>query len=185
MSSDTAARLYHLRPNAMRGTDLLPLAELATWAPDLHAAAMAKYVGRAWLPRMEVPALGCRRCDVVFLSALSPRLVFTELIRLGRRGGVPSWFAIPAERLRGLPAVAYDPPGRLTSAEARDEAMTPFDAGAYRELTALPAATRIHLRASFRLGRRPFLFHRVRHVLVRGVVDVADVPIEALEQEAG
>lgn len=175
-----AARLYHLAPAAMRGSTLWPLAELASSAPELHAAALRKYRGREWMPEQVIPALGCRWCEVVFLSPLSPRLIFAELVRLGRQGGVPSWFSIPAPRLRGLPSVIYRPPGRLASAEARAGAIIPFDVATYRELTVLPRATRIHYAASLRLGRRPFLFHRVPHVLVRSAVDVHDVPIESL-----
>lgn len=174
-------RLYHLLTADMRESVLLPLAMLKTTYPELHAIAWQKHLGRPWLPHASVSPLDCRWCDVV---CLSPLVIYRELAGLGRRWGQPPrWFPIDASALRDLPATSFIPPPRLASDTARRLAFQPFAIEGATEPQTLPPATRLHFRAALKLRRRPLLFHRVPHVLVRGAVDVTHAVIEQFNEQ--
>src|SRR5687767_12191852 len=88
------ARVYHLMSPGFAGEMLYPLAELRHRLPETYAAARAKYAGREWLLERPVPPLGCRWQDVVFLSPISPRLIYGALHRLGLLKRRPRWLSL-------------------------------------------------------------------------------------------
>jgi hypothetical protein len=84
---------------------------------------------------------------------------------------------IPVERLNGLSAVWYQSTGHWLNSrpgdtnalrQPPDSDFSPFDAGHYRELAAVPAKHERYLRSQLRRGEPALGFVFIPHVLVQG-----------------
>jgi hypothetical protein len=101
---------YHLCAQDFRETTLYPLNNLKKVYPDLYEREKTKFIGRESVLDFVVPGLEVVWADTVNLSALDPRLLFIERLKLGvsfssllqRR-----LVCIPIERISNFKAVNY------------------------------------------------------------------------------
>ena len=175
--------VYHAVPDRLTGTTLEPLARLKTTAPELHDAAIAKYdddPSRRNIPRRHVAKLDCAYEEVINLSPLNPSLIHQCWNDLGVSLGSSHWFAIPIDRLRGLPAVVTIPDRQTGVGEdIGDDAVTWLDPDQHQELIKLPDKTVQWYRKLANSGRRGAWFVGVPHILVKGSISVAG--LEAID----
>jgi hypothetical protein len=166
--------IYHWRQPDFAGHTLYPQSRLHEVDPALAQAARARYAGRDHLLEERIPLLDVRWSEVVFCATIHPHHLYRALAALGDRPNpARGFFAIPAKRLRGLPAVIWS----FRHDDLLPEDVAPFDPDAYTELTTLPAETAAHYAAALAAGRRPFLFQHLPHVLIAAPLDVRDVAV--------
>ena len=67
--------LYHLVPQRVVGSRLLPLNQLRESHPALYEAYARKYQGHEHLLKQPVPGLECLWSDVLFLTAVPPDVI--------------------------------------------------------------------------------------------------------------
>ena len=169
----TVPSAYHVRPEPLLGTDLLPLSALAFAAPDLYAREAAKYFDQPGMLERPVEPLRCRWKDCVFLTACHPAPLVKAFRAARLSYPVRRWLAVdcseldPARSVLMTPAcwAPGDPPPPVTSAQCTE--LTP---------ESLRAASVVDDSVLSRLrdprNRLP-LWAGVVHVLHRGPLDVS------------
>ena len=180
---------YHLCAQDFRGTTLYPLNSLRKVYPDLYEREKTKFIGRESVLDFVVPGLGVVWADTVNLSALDPRLLVLERLKLGV--SISSLLqrqlvCIPIERISNLQAVNYlgtthwinDSPGvdgvPLTPPM---EDFSPFVPSQYREIYVVPSPHRDYLLQQKAQGAPALGFVFVPHVLVAGPIDISGIEL--------
>lgn len=165
--------LYHLAPRTLHGTRLLPLNDLRDAHPALHERHARKYRGREEVMRDRVPGLGCTWGDVLFLTAVPPRVLREAHEEAGFEVPARRWFVIDPHRLEPERTRIY-----WYRHADRARKFAPENWSAFRpELATLPEATRAHYRTAASEGRRPLAFFRTPHVLYRGVLETTELHV--------
>ena len=72
MYGKSSMYLYHIAPQRLIGTNIVPLEDLKWESRTLYNQAKAKYLGREGLIDVEIPPLKCTWKEVVFLTAIHP-----------------------------------------------------------------------------------------------------------------
>lgn len=169
--------VYHAVPAHQFGTALQPLARLKSTAPELYETAISKYgddPSRRNIPRRHVGKLNCAYEEVINLSPLNPLLIHQRWRKLGVDLGSAHWFAIPLDRLLGLPAVLTIPDRQNgVGRDIGDSAVSWFDPDTYQELAQLPNKTAQWYSQLASAGKRGAWFVGVPHILVKGSISVA------------
>ncbi len=162
-------KLYHLVPQNLEGSVLYPLNQLKETRPDLYAAHVAKYAGREHVLNSRITSLGCAWNDVLFFTAIHPRVIAQAFDKIGLC--LPDRFTFfeidasaldPADTSVWLMTRTKDDPGDYV----------PFDPEDLEWYAELPDATVDYYRARYERGERPLLFNFVPHILYRGTLDI-------------
>lgn len=196
--------VYHAAPEELVGSRLVPLFALEALDPGAFASAMAKYAGRESAPHARIPGLGIRFNDTVHCAPIHPWYVRQARLAegvdpSGLHGAAVARrvYRIPIESFAGQQVIWFwgrtlwinGAPGEDVPLEPPADEFEPFDPQRYRELTAVPAAYREHLRACLARGKRPLMFVTIPHVLVVPSIDfsAAEVvdPAEPPDWERG
>ncbi|MFN8370888.1 MAG: hypothetical protein U0T83_09735 [Bacteriovoracaceae bacterium] len=85
------------------------------------------------------------------------------------------WFKIPVEKIDLNKTVIYK--YEREDAEMIDDQVLFFDSKLYSELTGLPEAAIDFYKKCAEVKRRPLLFHRVPHILMKSKLDISDCVI--------
>ncbi len=168
--------LYHIKPTHLVGDIIYPLQELKALYPDIYTKQMQKYQGREWVPENRIPMLNCTWADVVFLTAVHPATITAALKACGDR------------EERHFDAFAFEPSNLDQSRLAVYEFAPPEErvSGWYRafEVSALAEynviserITKAYYTKAISAGQRPFLFAGIPHILHRGQLSIAGLPV--------
>ncbi len=167
--------LFHWIPKEMEGTVLHPLNQLKTLYPKTYAAEFAKYDDRPWVPKYRIPTLGnCLWNDVLFLSAVHPRLVYRSLVECGFNPRHFSCYEVnphlldPAHTTIWLFEEMDGPPRGFVPYK-------PYDLDRY---SGIPAATYEYLRRMRQSpeGEKPLYFAHIPHIMYKGTLDITGMP---------
>ena len=199
------AFVYHLVPNPMLGSVLVPLEDLGRVSPAAFEAQQAKYTRREAVLDARITADGLRFNATVHCAPLHPRHLYRLRAHMGLLPPTPAateeppgwrpgmFFEIPLERIRQHPAYWYRwetpwingyPGEDVPSIPPLDE-FEPFDHRRYRELSEVPHAHIDYLHRTTRAGKRPLMFVHIPHVLVAGPIDTSGLRIVRWEDPAG
>lgn len=169
--------LYHLVPQRVVGSRLLPLNQLRESHPELYEAYARKYQGREHLLTQPVPDLECLWSDVLFLTAVPPDAIRELHEEVGIEVPPLRWFEVDwrvleASKLYVSWYLHSDPDSKGDPAN-----WEPFQESLLPRLREVPAATRDHYSGAARSGRRPFAFFRIPHVLYKGGLELEEVRV--------
>lgn len=163
----------------MQGTILYPLSSLKEKYPAIFAQENEKYVGREGLVGQNIPILDCSWNDVMFVAPIEPSKVFEAMTLAGLSPDPEKlWYKISINDVKHLLMVWYSYP--KTSAGdfgIRAEDVTLIDPEQYHELREVPQNTIEYYKESAQKGERPFLFHLIPHVFIKGSVDISNAEI--------
>lgn len=99
--------LYHLVPQRVVGSRLLPLNQLRQSHPALYEAYARKYQGREHLLKQPVPGLECLWSDVLFLTAVPPDVIREMHEAAGFEVPPLRWFEIDPRALDAARLYVY------------------------------------------------------------------------------
>lgn len=168
--------IYHMRPETMVGSTLYPLNDLPARLPDIYRREIAKYddrPSRQALPETVLPRVGWRWNDVIHCSSVHPHLLYREWTR--HRDDIDpalAFFAIPIAAVAHLPLAVMKP-----ASPDREREVAPIRPADYREVTEVSGETRTWYARLAAQGRFGGHFVGVPHVLVKGSIDVRELPV--------
>jgi hypothetical protein len=170
--------LYHMVPKKMSGTVLYPLNQLRGRMPEMYAEHVAKYAGREAVMEQHIPVLDCLWNDVLHFTAVDPEIICQALREAGRVDSI-HWklYRVDPSRLDPSVAVVYRCAHKKREDALAPENFAPFAAETLEEYAQLPEATRVYYHRMIEKGERPLLFHRVPHILYKGTLDMAEIPV--------
>ena len=168
--------LYHLKPVDFVGETIYPLSSLKKFAPDLYQSQLSKYQGRDHVPNNQISVLGCTWADVVFLTAVHPHALTEVLKKVGFQPMLRFVaFEINPAILETKRISVYDFNHQDLKWEGE---YTSFDCAKLPDYAYLREETTLaHYREMFKIGKPPFLFAGVSHVLHRGELSINGLPI--------
>lgn len=186
----TVQYVYHRKSPDFVGNWVVPLNKMPTLADfdtkykKIYELEKSKYSGREHVMQRTVPPLGdCKWNDVNFLSPIHPHYIYQEFQKIGipvDQGGWNQYFKIPVTKLNLHPSVTTMwshpvPSGNQLSPDS----FSAIDAVTYKELDALPEATKSYYRDEFlHRQRRPLFFMFIPHVLTTEPINITkDVSI--------
>lgn len=162
-------KLYHIPPEKMVGTKLVPLTTLQRIVPELAKQSIAKYRGREDVAAILIPCLSCTWLDVIHMFAVSPKLI-QERQRL--LGGPPlQFYEIVSDSLDiNFLGVYY----------RDDEETGNMIFESFNTSIPLDRPDEEHekwFHEEIAAGRRLPLFAGIPHILYKGEIDISDCPI--------
>lgn len=158
---------------------LYPLNILKEKYPMVFAEENEKYVDREGLTQQKIPILNCFWNDVVFVAPINPFKIF-EAMTLAGLSPNPArpWYKIPINNVKDLPVVSYSyPKTGEGDFGIRAEDVTLINPEQYQELLEVPQDTIEYYKEVAQKGERPFLFHLIPHVFIKGAVDISNAEI--------
>ncbi len=174
--------IYHLVPEKMVGSRLVPLNEMKVSAPDIYSQAVRKYQDRETILTRRIPKIDCLWNDVLHFSSIDPNLIFARLQELGfGTYHHLRWYEVPVRLISDIPSVVYRAPPKPRFNFALDDSDVEwFDQSNWQEPTSLSAETGSYFEACKAEDKVPLLFQFTPHVLVRGQIDVANLKITSM-----
>lgn len=167
-----ACMLYHLAPKELVGSSLLPLSQLRSEQAQLYERYARKYEGREYLLDDQVPGLGCRWQDVVFLTALTPGTIRRLHETAGFELPELRWIQIEPATLESSRLVIYWYRHSQRELKYAPENWDGFRVQLLPELQVVPDATVRHYADAAKGSTRPFAFFRTPHILHIGALDI-------------
>jgi len=172
--------IYHMKPLDMRGDFLMPLNSLAKEHPDLFNSGIQKYLGREALIKEKIFPLGCLWNDVLHFAPIHPAIIFRTLEQLGANPKKSIlWFKIPIGKIALTPTVYFesDPSDESGAYYFTEKNYSLFLPDKYKEELAIPNKAIDYYRRQVHLNKKILLFNGIKHILVKGRVDISDVEI--------
>lgn len=161
--------VYHRKSAEMIGEILYPLYALEEMLPAVFAKAASKYVGREHIMKLHIPVLNCRWNDVIHLSPIDPRILFSELTKAGvETDPWHMWYKIPIAKLDPEKTVILKNEKR----EITDDQILPFDPQSYVEMKSIGAECAEWYKEHGEKGVHPLVFARLPHVLSSIPIDI-------------
>ena len=169
--------IYHLKPEPMEGSELIPL-NLMSADSELYKGHALKYEGRESLMEEVIPILDCKWNDVVQFSALDPQLIVNELkkhepeLKLIRK----EYYKIHVNEIIGkYDAVVFErkTPRIKKDFTIEDSELDVLDAK-YKEIRSVPEATINCWKKAKREGDKLLWFPFIPHILVKGRIETSD-----------
>ncbi len=159
----------------MEGTILYPLNELKELKPDIYREHVAEYHGREKVMEQKIPILDCLWSDVVHFAAVHPSKVKQALLDAGVPNiGERKFYQINPHLLDPAKTVFFlHRYGKAKFAEDF-EIYNPDSVGNYATLS---DTTKEYYREMIASGRNPLAYHAVPHILYKGSLDMAHIPI--------
>ena len=165
--------IYHRVVDNMQGDILYPLNQLKNIYPEAYATHLKKYEEREHLLSTKIPILDCLWNDVLHFTAIHPKILFENLEKSGFKAEElvwKRWFEVPIE--------ALDPENTIVCLYRRDVSIIPqardfhrFDLNKFSEYATVPPETIEYYKQQKAEGARPLFFHRVPHILYKGIID--------------
>lgn len=166
---------YHGVPPEFEGDELIPLIDMFAKRPDLHEKYLEKYKGREEVLERKIPLLNCSWDDVVQLLPLHPWQLFELQKELGLIDEIPDYqyFQIdPGTLDPAKTAVFFKTAPGDKNVTVKWLADVNLD-----ELQLIPPATVDYYKSMIGTGEPVFNYQFVPHILYRGVIDIAAVPV--------
>jgi hypothetical protein len=170
------AYLYHKVPDSMHGDILYPLNQLLSINKQAFMNANAKYEGREHVKEQRIPHLDCLWNDVLHFSAVDPREIKKAYSELGEvfKG---NFYKIDPHKLNPAKTIIYLYQHTRAEDKLNEDNFAPFKADNLEQYTQLSNETVKDYKKRINQGERPFLYHRVPHILYKDSLDVSDVQI--------
>jgi len=170
--------LYHAVPKNLQGSILYPLNELKEKHPDNYKKQLSKYVGRERIIQQRIPVLDCLWNDVLHFSAVNPIDIKQALVEAGRKPDFTmSYYKIDPKLIEPKNAVVY----LYAQVDIKDkmnrENFVPYNPDRVINFSKMPQDTRDYYKEMVSQGLRPLLYHKIPHILYRGTLDTANLPI--------
>ncbi|MNS71059.1 hypothetical protein D3C72_1044140 [compost metagenome] len=165
--------VYHRKSPDMVGGLLYPLYEIEKQLPEAYEKAKSKYVGREHVMDQRIPVLNCRWNDVIHLSPISPRILFSELTKAGVITDEHQWYKIPISKLIPDKTVIL----KNEKKEITQDEILPFDPNTFQEMKGVNDACLQWYREHAAKGERPLIFAKLPHVLAMHAIDISDCEI--------
>jgi len=172
--------IYHLVPKRMLGATLIPLHDLKRELPEIYARELQKYDDhpqRKQLPQRILKKLNCPQGEVLHFSPIHPHLMFQGLRSVFEDWNhSSSFYEIPIERIRGIPAIIFDMnrTGSYIFGEDEPEEMFEFvSPETYQILTSVPPeAIEFYKQWKTRGERGAPAMARIPHIMAKGKVSI-------------
>jgi hypothetical protein len=161
-------KVYHKKPDNLKGDTLYPLNQLKEIYPEVYAEEIKKYTeeGRVGLMNADVIPLGVKWNDVVHLTPIHPDQIRDALSLLGRHPNLEH-IEVDASRLDSDNTTIY--------VDSGDPIITPEDFHPYtpenlKRFSELSQKTKDYYRQEVEKGERPLLHKYAPHVLHKGPI---------------
>lgn len=176
--------MYHMVPNKLIGTKLIPLNGLKNVHPELYRRYIKKYhdhPDRPQLLKKKIPKLNCLWNDVLHFLPLHPNHVYKAIQDLGiRTKENQEFFKIPIEALKKNKNGFYlysEHNYKGPAAQIEQDEIDIMDISTYEELIKLPRSSIEYYKNEHQKGNRFGLFHFIPHVLSLGDVEIKEAEI--------
>ena len=162
--------LYHLKKRDLKGDTLHPLNVLKDKHPDIYAEEIKKYArGREDLTKKQVLPLGVSWSDVLHLSAVHPDKIKKALQDAGSKADLDlAHYEIDPKTLDPKDTIVY----MNDSDDVEQGNFVSYNPAELEKYSSLPQATKDHYTESLAKGERPYLHHRVPHILYKGSIKI-------------
>lgn len=179
------AFLYHMVPKDLIGDTLYPMDSLREISLKLHDDALKKYEDhpqRKALPQRVLKKLNVAQSKVLHFSPIHPNLMYKALCSIFPESNPSSkYFAIPIERIRGLPTIKFDMncTGNYIFGEDEPEEMFEFvTPETYQILKEVPPEAITFCRSWQVQGKKwAPIMARIPHIMVQGPVSIRNCQI--------
>lgn len=158
--------VYHLMPEKMSGKILYCLSDLESKLPDVYKKEIKKYIGREEHLEQKIAPLKSTWKDCVIFSSIDPAMIFDLQALLGVKG----W-----QDAAGIAYMRFnitDLPEDLCLYDDDKETYKKLSPKSYKETKSIPASTAKYFSECVENKERPLLFAGVKHVLVKGNVNI-------------
>lgn len=171
--------VYHRVVDDMRGDILYPLNQLKTLFPDVYNIHVRKYTGREALLETVIPILNCLWNDVLHFTAVHPEDLLNNLKIAGFVAEElvwKKWFKVPID-LFNFENVVVCMYRRDISFIPDARSFSGFNSKNMEEYRMIPLETIEYYKQQKSLGQKPLFFHRIPHVLYKGIVNTKNLEI--------
>lgn len=172
--------IYHGIPEQMVGDQLIPLNQMQDKMPEIRAKNLEKYKNREEILERKIPLLDCLWNDVLQFLPLHPQKVFELQKSLGLISEVPSYkyYEIDLETLDADKTVVFF---KTAPGDENTEVKWLVDVD-FSVIQDIPRATMDYYKSLVGTGQPPFNYQFIPHIVYKGVINIADLPIITLEQ---
>jgi len=162
----------------MTGNILYPLNEIKDKYPEIYEQQLLKYVGREKLLKHKIPILDCLWNDVLHLSAVHPGQIKKSLAEAGDKKEFKlRYYQIDPNLLTPESTIVYLYAHVDVKDKLEGKNFVPYAANDAVKYSILPQATKDYYKEIIEKGGRPLLYHRIPHILYRGILDVTELPV--------
>ncbi|MBU0975252.1 MAG: hypothetical protein ABIE03_05360 [Patescibacteria group bacterium] len=167
-------KLYHIFREDLKGTTLYPLNLLKKIYPSVYKNQVKKYEGREELMKRMIPILSCLWNDVIHLCPVHPSKIKDAFLEAGCEYKEMSYWVIDPKSLKSKDTVIF----LYTTDEGYiEEDFVPFSDKLLEKYSEVPAASKNYFRKCAAEKRKPLFFHRVPHVLYKGIIKVGNLEV--------
>ncbi len=176
--------LYHLVPEYMKGDVLHPLNSLQDIHPEIYAKEVSKYEGRKEVMELFIPTLEAAWNEVIHLTAINPAELKQALVEAGMTPREMKFYQVDPDLLDPAKTTIYIyqdsnnmDPENFTKFDPQDlevhSTVQPRTKGHYKEVV---ASTKEFYKQALRMGKMPFMFVGIPHILHKGSIDISQFP---------
>jgi len=169
--------LYHSVPKDLQGNILYPLNVLKEKYPEIYTQQVSKYIGREHITQQQIPVLDCLWNDVLHFSAVNPKEIKQALIEAGYKDITMNYYQVDPKLIDPKNAIVYLYAHTDNKDKMNRVNFAPYDPKEVSKFSAMPQTTKDYYKEMIGKGDRPLLYHRVPHILYKGTLGIADMPI--------
>jgi hypothetical protein len=159
---------YHIKPTKMYGDKLLSLSQIEERFPKLAKEQKKIYKGRENLLNKKIEKLDCTWKDVIFLSCIDPKIIFSclEILQLFDDNDI-TILKFPISSLKDKEFCLYQ--------EVKNkEEFTNCSIAKYKEEKNLPLETIQYFIKCVKNDEAPLIFSNIKHILLNGELDISE-----------
>lgn len=173
--------LYHIQHNNMKGDILYPLNMLREVYPEVYEQQVKKYAGREQLLKHRIPILNCLWNDVLHFSAVNPVEIKKSLMEAGDKSEFKkSFYRFDPKLLEPENTVIFLYTHTNVKDKLDEENFILYNPDKISEYSLMPQATKDYYKEMISEDKRPLLYHRIPHILYKGVLNTAMVEIVSI-----
>lgn len=170
--------LYHRVPKNVRGNVLYPLNTLKEIYPGIYKQRIKNYAGRESIMLHRIPVLDCLWNDVLHFSAVNPKEIKQALIEAGRDPDFSmTCYQVDPKLFTPENTIVYLYAHEKVKYKLSRENFMAYNPDEVSKFSSMPQVTKDYYKEKIGEGRQPLLFHRVPHILYKGLLDTAYLPI--------
>ena len=165
----------------LEGEFLYPLNQLKEVFPSAYDYSVKKYEGREYLLDAKIPTLNCLWNDVLHLTAVHPSDIEKALVETGFKDVLSQKFFKIDPKLLDVENTTvylyrYKGPNRHSNLDNYEL----FDKNDLQEYSIIPKSTKEYYKEMFLENKNPLLYHRIPHILYKGVLEINNLEIITL-----
>ncbi|MDQ7797406.1 MAG: hypothetical protein RDU76_00495 [Candidatus Edwardsbacteria bacterium] len=162
--------VYHKVPDELQGDTIYPLNRLKDIFPGVYQKQAAKYTGRENLLQRKVPILNCLWNDVIHLTAINPKIIFSYLRQIGFEYPLHGFYEIDFSKL--------DPDYCIEMIYSGGERKyRKIESDNFPKVENLPAETIEYFKNCWKEKTHPLLFKGIPHILYKGAINIKGTAI--------